>query len=171
MSVKAIPDGYHSVTPYLSIQGAAEAIDFYRRAFGATERLRLPMPDGRIGHAEICIGDSTLMLSDPCEQGALRSAQSLLGSAVGLYLYVEDVDGQFAQAIKAGAKVIMPVQDQFYGDRSGTLKDPFGHVWTLATRKEELSAEEIGKRLKAMFKNGSHSDAPDQREGIRAIRR
>lgn len=151
MSVKAKPDGYHSLTPYLSIHGAAEAIDFYKQALGATERFRLTMPDGRIGHAEIVIGDSALMLSDPCDQGILSGSQALPGAAVALHLYVDDVDAQFARAIEAGAKVLMPVQDQFYGDRSGTLRDPFGHVWYLATRRENLSPEEIGQRAKAAF--------------------
>lgn len=151
MSVKAKPDGYQSITPYLSIHGAAEAIDFYKQAFDATERFRLSMPDGRIGHAEIVIGDSALMLSDPCDQGILSGSQALPGAALALHLYVNDVDTQFARAVEAGAKVLMPVQDQFYGDRSGTLKDPFGHVWYLATHREDLSPEEIGQRAKAVF--------------------
>ena len=154
MAVKPIPEGYRSVTPYLSIQGAAEAIEFYKRAFGATELLRLVAPDGTIGHAEIKIGDSAIMLADPCEEGAFRSPQSLGGSSVGLHLYVEDVDAQFAQAIRAGAKEVEPVQDKFYGDRTGTLKDPFGHVWFLATHKEDVTPEEIGRRAEALFKIG-----------------
>ena len=146
MAVKPIPDGYHSVTPYLSIQGAAEAIEFYQRAFNATECFRLTAPSGTIGHAEIRIGDAVIMLADPCETGAFRSPQSLGGSSVGLHVYVEDVDTLFDQAVNAGAKVVTPVQDQFYGDRTGTLEDPFGHVWFLATHKEDLAPEEINRR-------------------------
>jgi PhnB protein len=152
MTVKAIPDGYHSVTPYLGIKGAAEAIEFYKRAFGAVELFRLVAPGGEIGHAEIRIGDSTVMLADSCEASPLRSPQALGGSSVGLHVYVEDVDTLFARAVDAGAKAVRPVQDQFYGDRTGTLEDPFGHVWFLATRKEELTPEEINRRAEAMFK-------------------
>lgn len=155
MSVKPIPEGYRSVTPYLSIKGAAKAIEFYKRAFGATELARLVTPTGEIGHAEIRIGDSIIMLADPCEDGAFRSPQSLGGSSVGLHVYVDNVDAQFAQAISAGAKEIKPVQDQFYGDRTGTLEDPFGHVWFLATHKEDLTPEEINKRAETLFKHGN----------------
>jgi PhnB protein len=152
MTVKAIPDGYHSVTPYLSIRGAAQALEFYERAFNATELFRLVAPSGEIGHAEIRIGDSAIMLADPCEEGSFRHPQSLGGSSVGLHLYVEDVDALFAQAVAAGAKTIRAVQDQFYGDRTGTLEDPFGHVWFLATHKEELTPEEINQRAEALFR-------------------
>jgi PhnB protein len=152
MTVKAIPDGYHSVTPYLSIRGAAQAVEFYQRAFNATEVFRLVAPSGEIGHAEIRIGDSAIMLADPCEEGSFRHPQSLGGSSVGLHLYVEDVDALFAQAVAAGAKTIRAVQDQFYGDRTGTLEDPFGHVWFLATHKEELTPEEINQRAEALFR-------------------
>jgi PhnB protein len=155
MAVKTIPDGYHSVTPYLSIKGAAEAIAFYKRAFDAVETSRLTMPSGEVGHAELRIGDSVLMLADACDEGGFRSPQALGGSSIGLHVYVEDVDAQFEQAIAAGAKSIKPVQDQFYGDRTGTLEDPFGHVWFLATHKEDLSPEEIDKRAEAMFRQGS----------------
>jgi len=152
MSVKPIPDGYRSITPYLSIEGAAAAIDFYRRAFGATELFRMPTPSGGIGHAEIKIGDSTLMLADPCEEaGGFRSPRSLGGSPVGLHFYVEDVDRVFAQAVAAGAKIIQPLEDRFYGDRNGTLEDPFGHLWFLSTHKEDLTPEEIGQRAEAFF--------------------
>lgn len=154
MTVQPIPDGYHSVTPYLSIQGAAEAIAFYKRAFGATELFRLVAPGGEIGHAEITIGGSPIMLADPCAAGAFRSPQSLGGSSVGIHVYVEDVDALFAQAVNAGAKTVKPVQDQFYGDRTGTLQDPFGHVWFLATHQEDLTPEEINKRAEALFKQG-----------------
>lgn len=150
MTVKPIPDGYHSVTPYLSIKGAAEAIEFYKRAFGAVELFRLAASGGEIGHAEIRIGDSAIMMADPCETSAFRSPEALGGSSVGLHIYVEDVDTLFARAVNAGAKVVRPVQDQFYGDRTGTLEDPFGHVWFLATRKEELTPDEIARRAAAL---------------------
>jgi PhnB protein len=152
MTVKPIPEGYHSVTAYLSITGAAGAIEFYKRAFGAIETFRLVAPNGDIGHAEIRIGDSTVMLADPCDGGPFRTPQALGGSSVGLHLYCEDVDTLFARALDAGAKVVRPVQDQFYGDRTGTLEDPFGHVWFLATHKEDLAPEEIDRRAQALFK-------------------
>ena len=155
MTIKPIPDGYHSVTPYLSIQDAATAIEFYKRAFGATESFRLVAQSGEIGHAEIKIGDSPIMLADPCEEGTFRNPQALGGSSVGLHVYVEDVDALFARAIHAGAKTVRPVQDQFYGDRTGTLADPFGHVWFIATHKEELTPEEITKRAAALYKQGN----------------
>ena len=144
--VKAIPDGYHAATPYLIIQGAASAIEFYKKAFGATELMRLAQPDGRIGHAEIKIGDSPIMLADEYPEMGYRSPQSLGGSPVSILLYVENVDALFDQAVAAGGKVTRPVKDQFYGDRSGTLSDPFGHVWTIATHKEDLSPDEIQNR-------------------------
>jgi PhnB protein len=152
MSVKPIPDGHHSVTPYLSIQGAAKAIEFYKRAFDATELFRLTGPKGEIGHAEIKIGNSAIMLADPCETGAFRSPTSLGGSSIGLHIYVDDVDALFSQAVTAGAKAVKAVEDQFYGDRNGTLEDPFGHVWFLATHKEDLTPEEIKERAKTLFK-------------------
>jgi PhnB protein len=155
MTIKPIPDGYHSVTPYLSIKDAAKAIEFYKRAFGATELFRLVAPSGEIGHAEIKIGDSQIMLADPCEEGTFRNPQTLGGTSVGLHVYVEDVDSLFARAVDAGAKTVRPVQDQFYGDRTGTLEDPFGHVWFLATHKEELTPEEINKRAEALYKQGN----------------
>lgn len=152
MTVKPIPEGYHSVTPYLMIKGASRAIDFYQRAFGAKEIFRLPLPDGQVGHAEIRIGDSTLMLADVCEEGPSRSPDALGGSPVVLHVYVEDVDARFAQAVNAGATIVKPLQDQFYGDRSGTLQDPFGHLWFLATHKEDVAPEEIRRRADALFK-------------------
>ncbi|WP_333878196.1 VOC family protein [Methylobacter sp.] len=156
MTVKPIPDGYHSITPYLMIKGAAEAIEFYKQAFGAIEIFRLSHPNGQIGHAEIKIGDSSIMLADPCEQqGAFRTPQSLGGSSVALHIYVKDVDAQFAQAVSAGAKEIKPVLDQFYGDRTGTLKDPFGHIWFIATHKKDISPEEISKRAKELFQQST----------------
>jgi PhnB protein len=155
MTIKPIPDGYHNVTPYLSIKDAAKAIEFYKRAFGANELFRLVAPSGEIGHAEIKIGDSQIMLADPCEEGTFRNPQTLGGTSVGLHVYVEDVDTLFAQAVDAGAKTVRPVQDQFYGDRTGTLEDPFGHVWFLATHKEEITPEEINKRAAALYKQGN----------------
>lgn len=151
MAVQPIPDGYRSVTPYLSVEGAAAAIDFYVRAFGATEMFRLPMPDGRVGHAELRIGDSPVMLADVCEQGPSRSPRQIGGTAVGLHLYVTDVDAVFARAVEAGAKPLQPPKDQFYGDRTGLLEDPFGHVWFIATHKEDLLPAEIEKRAAAAF--------------------
>jgi PhnB protein len=151
--VKAIPEGYHSVTPYLSIKGAADALAFYARAFGAEEIYRLPMPDGRIGHAEIQIGDSRIMLADEMPEMpdvVARSPRSLNGTTIGLSIYVTDVDSQFKRAVEAGAIVKRPVKDQFYGDRSGTLEDPFGHCWTLATHVEDVSPDEIAKRAQTM---------------------
>jgi PhnB protein len=152
MSVKPIPEGYHSVTPYLSIKGATEAIEFYKRAFNAIEIFRLPTPSGEIGHAEIKIADSHIMMSDPCEESPIPSPQALGGSSVGLHLYVEDVDAIFTQAVNAGASEVKPVEAQFYGDRMGTLKDPFGHIWFLSTHKEDLDPEEIQERAEALFK-------------------
>ena len=151
MTVKPIPESFHSVTPYLSIKGATEALEFYKRAFNATEMFRLPAPSGEIGHADILIGDSHIMLSDPCEESPIPSPQALGGSSVGLHVYVEDVDALFAQAITAGAKKVKSVEDQFYGDRTGTLEDPFGHIWFLATHKEDLTPEEINKRAETLF--------------------
>lgn len=154
MPVPAIPDGYHTVTPYLIIKGAVKALDFYKRAFGARELFRMADPNGRIGHAEIKIGDSPIMLADEMPEMSYRSPQTLGGTPVSILLYVEDVDKQFATAVTAGATVVRPVKDQFYGDRSGTLADPFGHVWTIATHKEDVSQEEMAKRLGELMKSG-----------------
>jgi PhnB protein len=150
MSVKPIPEGYHRITPYLGINEAAEAIEFYKTAFGAQQIMRLDMPDGRVGHAELRIGDSAFMLGSPCEESALHSPNNG-HTSVGLHLYVEDVDAQYQKAIDAGAKIISRPSDQFYGDRSGTLRDPFGHVWFVATQKESLSEDQIKERAKALF--------------------
>ena len=144
--VQAIPEGYHSVTPYLIIKGAADAIEFYKRAFGATEVMRMPSPDGKIGHAEIKIGNSHLMLADEYPQMGYRSPQSLGGAGISLMVYLEKVDEVFKRAIAAGAKELQPIKDQFYGDRSGTLQDPFGHVWTVATHVEDVPPEEMERR-------------------------
>jgi PhnB protein len=152
MPTKPIPDGYHSVTPYLVMRDAARAIDFYKRALGATETFRFDAPGGKIGHAEIKVGDSMIMLADEMPDMGYRGPQSLGGTAVSLMVYVEDVDSQFKRAIDAGAKVKQAVTDQFYGDRSGTLEDPFGHVWTIATHKEDVSQDELVKRAKTAHK-------------------
>jgi PhnB protein len=151
MSVKPIPEGYHSVTPYLIVKGAAKAIDYYKKVFGATEIMRMPGPNGTVGHAEIKIGDSVIMLADE-QQGNHRSPEGLGGSPVSLMVYVEDVDKTFKQAISSGAKETRAVQDQFYGDRSGNLVDPFGHVWTVATHKEDVSQAEMQRRMSTLQK-------------------
>lgn len=152
MSSNWIPDGYHRLTPYLTVRGADQAIAFYRDAFGAEEHTRLEMPDGTVGHAEIAIGDAMVMLSDEMEEWGNLSPESLGGSPSSLMLYVDDVDAHFEQALQAGAIEKMPVQDQFYGDRSGTLTDPFGHVWTLGTHQEDLSEAELQDRWMDMLK-------------------
>ena len=161
MTAKPIPDGYHTVTPYLIVHQAAEAIDFYKRAFGASELMRLVAPNGVVGHAEVKIGDSPIMLADESPDEGFRGPHSLGGSAVSILLYVEDVDTLFDRAIAAGAKALRPVTDQFYGDRAGTLEDPFGHVWTLATHKEDLSPTEINKRAEAVFQAQSQVQGQD----------
>ena len=148
-NVKPIPDGYHSVTPYLIVKGAAKAIEFYKQAFGATETFRMPQPDGRIGHSELKIGDSTIMLADEFPERNIRGPESLGGTPVMIHLYIDDVDTVAKRAVAAGAKEIRPVQNQFYGDRSGMFADPFGHQWNIATHVEDLSPEEIGKRAAA----------------------
>ena len=152
--VKAIPEGYHAVTPYLIVNDGARAIEFYKKAFGATELFRMAGPDGKIGHAEIKIGDSPIMLADEVPAMGHRSPQSLGGSPVSILLYVEDVDAVFNQAVAAGAKVARPVADQFYGDRTGGVTDPFGHAWYIATHKEDVSLEEMQKRAKAAHGGG-----------------
>lgn len=149
--VKPIPDGYHSVTPYLIVNGAARAIDFYKQAFGATELLRMEGPGGSIGHAEIKIGDSPVMLADEHPEMGFRSPRTLGGPGVSLMIYVENVDEVFPRAIAAGGKELRAVQDQFYGDRSGTLEDPFGHVWTISTHKEDLSNDELMRRSEELL--------------------
>ena len=148
MAVKPIPEGYHSVTPYLIINGAASAIEFYQKAFGATELFRFPTPDGKIGHAEIKIGDSPIMLADEFAEMGYKGPQALGGSPVSLMIYLEDVDTVFNRAVEAGASVKEAVQDKFYGDRTGTLTDPFGHVWHVSTHKEDISMEEMEERAK-----------------------
>ena len=152
-NVKPIPDGYHSVTPYLTISGAADAIEYYKKAFGATELFRMDH-QGKVGHAEIKIGDSPIMLADEFPEMGQVSPKTLGGSPVGIMIYVDDVDTIFNQAIAAGGEQQKPLQDQFYGDRSGTLKDPFGHVWTVATHKEDVTSEEMDKRMAAAGHGG-----------------
>ena len=152
-NVKPIPDGYHSVTPYLIIKGAADAIEFYKKAFGATELFRMEH-EGKVGHAEIKIGDSPIMLSDEHSQLGYTSPTTLGGTPVSIMIYVDDVDTIFKQAIAAGGEQQKPVQDQFYGDRSGSLKDPFGHVWHVATHVEDVSPEEMDKRAAAAHGGG-----------------
>lgn len=147
--VKAVPDGYHTVTPYLVVRGGAAAIDFYVKALGAEELFRIDMGGGKLGHAEIRIGDSVVMLADEHPELGYKAPQAYGGTPVSLALYVADVDARVQQAVNAGAKLLRPVQDQFYGDRSGTVLDPFGHVWTIATHKEDLTPEEIARRAAA----------------------
>ena len=152
MAVKAVPEGYHTATPYLIVDDAARALEFYRKAFGATERMRMAAPGGKIGHAEITIGDSAIMLADEHPEMGYRGPRAIGGSPVSIHLYVENVDEVFPRALAAGGTVLQPVKDQFYGDRSGTLRDPFGHVWNVATHKEDLSPEEMHRRAQAMMK-------------------
>jgi len=152
MSVKPIPEGYHSVTPYLILRNAAEAIDFYRRALGAEELFRLEMDAGRIGHAELKIGDSIIMLADEFPEMGNVGPESLNGSSVSLMVYVEDVDSRFATALAEGGDQLQPLTNQFYGDRSGTFRDPFGHVWTLATHIEDVPEAELKRRMENFAK-------------------
>jgi PhnB protein len=156
--VQPVPAGYHSVTPYLSIRGAAQAIEFYKKALGAKEVMRMPGPDGKVGHAELQIGDSRVMLADEYEAIGFLSPQARGGTTVTLHVYVKDADAMVARASAAGAKITRPVEDQFYGDRTGSIEDPFGHVWHFATRKEALSMAELKKRAaKAAHERGSPS--------------
>ena len=145
--VQPIPAGYHNITPYLMVRNAAAAIEFYKKAFNAVELMRFPGPGGKIMHAEVKIGDSPVMLADEMPEEGHVGPQTLGGVGVSMMLYVEDVDTRFAQAVAAGATIKRPVQDQFYGDRTGTLVDPFGHVWSIGTHKEDLSMEELQQRM------------------------
>jgi uncharacterized glyoxalase superfamily protein PhnB len=150
--VKPIPDGFHTVTPYLICKDAAACIEFYKKAFGAEERFRMPGPDGKsVMHAELKIGDSIIMLSNEWPDWQCLSPVAYKGTPVSMCLYVKDCDAAFKRAVDAGANVVRPLQDQFYGDRSGTVADPSGHVWTIATHKEDLTPEEIGRRQKEFF--------------------
>jgi PhnB protein len=151
---KAIPDDYQRVTPYLYIDGAGTAIDFYCSVLGARERMRMPAPDGRIGHAELEIGDSVIMLADANPDMDVRSPRSIGGTPIALHVYVEDVDSVFGQAVKAGAKQLRPVENQFYGDRSGQFEDPFGHRWNVATHVEDVPPDEMAKRAAAAMAAG-----------------
>src|ERR1700682_1422100 len=147
--IKPIPEGYHTVTPYLIVNDGARAIQFDKKAFGAKELMRMAAPDGKIGHAEIKIGDSPIMLAAENSKMGARSPQSLGGSPVSILLYVADVDAVFNQAVAAGGKVDRPVAGQFYGDRTGGLTAPFGHVWYISTHKEDVSPDEVKKRAAA----------------------
>jgi PhnB protein len=148
--VKPIPDKYHSITPYLIVKGAAAAIDFYKQVFGAVELFRMGEESGRVGHAELKIGDSIIMLADEYPEMQIVGPKTLGNSSVGILLYVDDADAVFGKAISLGATVNKPLTDQFYGDRSGTVADPFGHKWTIATHKEDVSEEEMQRRLAAL---------------------
>ena len=149
--IKPMPDGYHTLTPYIVVDGAADAIAFYQKAFGAEEIYRMPAPGGKVMHAEIQIGDSRLMLSDAIPEMGGRSPKTLGGSPASILVYVPDVDAAFARAVEAGATAEMPVANMFWGDRYGKVKDPFGHVWQLATHVEDVSPEEMGRRAAAMM--------------------
>jgi PhnB protein len=153
MSVKPIPEGYHTLTPFLTVRNAERAIEFYKQAFGAQERGVAKGPDGKVMHAEVKIGDSVIMLSDEYPEFGSLSPQSVGGSPMGLHIYIENVDAAFDRAVKAGAQVEMPVMDQFWGDRYGKLKDPFGHKWSIATHVKDMSADEMKRSMDdAMFK-------------------
>jgi len=155
MPVSPIPDGYHSVTPYITVRGGAKALEFYKAAFGATEIMRFSGPDGSVAHAEIQIGNSRVMLGDENPAFGNHSPESLGGASGGLCVYLPDVDAAFAKAVTAGAKAFKPVQDQFYGDRSGSVIDPFGHVWTLATHIEDVSLDEMQRRCAELMKGAA----------------
>jgi PhnB protein len=149
---KPVPEGYHSATPYLIVDGAAKALDFYKRVFGATERMRMPGPGSKVGHAEISIGDSVIMLADEHPEMGARGPRAFGGAAVSLHLYVPDVDATVKTAVAAGAKLLRPVEDKFYGDRTGTIEDPFGHHWHVATHQEDVPPDEMARRAAAMSK-------------------
>ena len=152
--VKPIPEGYPQVTPYLCVDGATDAIDFYTSVFGAKERMRMPAPEGKIGHAELSIGDSVIMLSDEMPDFGNHSPKTVGGTPVTIAVYVEDVDDVFKRAVNAGAKSLREPEDQFYGDRSGQFEDPFGHRWNVATHVEDVSPEEMEKRMSEMMSGG-----------------
>ena len=154
-NVNPIPQGYHEVTPYLFIKGAADAIEYYKKVFGATERMRMPGPNGRVMHAEIEIGDSIVMLADEHPQMGARSPQTIGGTACSLHVYVRDVDTVVKNAVDSGAQLARPVENQFYGDRSGTIIDPFGHMWSVATHIEDVAPEEMRKRMAKMTQSAN----------------
>jgi len=149
MAVRPVPEGYHTLSAYLAVEDADQAIDWYKKAFGAKERGRMEAPGGAVGHAELEIGDSVVMLSDPFPQSSTRPPKELGGSSVSVFMYVEDVDAVVKQAVDAGAAVLMEVEDQFWGDRFGTVQDPFGHSWSIATHVEDVPPEEMDERAKA----------------------
>jgi len=151
MPTKAIPEGYHTATPYLVVRNAAQAIEFYKKAFEAQEIMRFTLPDGKISHAELKIGDSVIFVADESPQMPTKSPQTLGGCSSGVMLYVEDVDKTYGQAIDAGGKTQMPVADMFWGDRYGTLVDPYGHAWSVATHKEDIAPGEMEKRAQAFY--------------------
>ncbi|WP_236242681.1 VOC family protein [Streptomyces sp. CC228A] len=153
MSVKPVPEDHPRVTPYLCLDGAAAAIDFYTSVLGARERMRMEAPDGRIAHAELVLGDSVVMLSDESPEMNFRSPRTVGGTPVSLYVYVEDVDAVFAAALARGATELDPVRDQFYGDRSGRFEDPFGHHWNVASHVEDVSPEEMDRRAEEMMRS------------------
>jgi PhnB protein len=158
--VSKVPKGYAVLTPHLTVKGAAQAIDFYKHAFGAKERMRMAAPGGRIGHAELQIGPCAFMLADEFPGTACPSPATLNGTASSFYLYVDRVDASFARALEAGATSVMPPMDMFYGDRMGTLKDPFGHIWTLATHIEDVPPKEMAKRSKEAMEKMAASQPP-----------
>jgi PhnB protein len=149
MAVKPIPEGYHTLTPYIEIENAGEAIEFYKRAFGAKEQVRMDAPGGKIGHAELEIGDSLLMLADPFPQSSIKTPKDLGGTTVNLFMYVDDADAVVQQAVDSGATVTRPVENMFWGDRFGIVTDPYGHTWSIATHVEDVSPEEMEERSKA----------------------
>ena len=149
MATKPIPEGYHTITPYLAVDDASKAIEFYKRAFGAKEEVRMPTPDGKIAHAELAIGDSKVMLSDPFPQQSTKPPKEVNGTTASVFMYVQDVDATVKKAADAGATVTMEPEDQFWGDRFGSVADPFGHTWSIATHVEDLSPEEMEERSKA----------------------
>jgi len=158
--VKPVPDGYHSLTPYLIVADAAAAIDFYKRVFGASERLRLAAPGERVGHAEIEIGDSVIMMADEHPEMGARGPRAYGGSPISLHLYLDDVDAVIERAVAAGAKLVRPVTDMFYGDRTGAVEDPFGHIWHIATHKEDVPPEELRRRADAVMQKAATEKTP-----------
>ena len=157
MTTQPIPEGYHTLTTYLTIENAAEAIDYYKDVFGAKERIRMEAPDGKIGHAELEIGDSLLMLSDAFPGATSRPPTELGGTTAGAFMYVEDVDAVVKRAVESGATITMEIADQFWGDRFGTITDPFGHSWSIATHVEDVPPEEMAERAKAAMAEMSNS--------------
>jgi PhnB protein len=160
-SIKPIPEGYHSITPYLPFKGAAHAIEFYKKAFNAVERFRMPGVDGKsVGHAEISIGNSIIMLSDECAESGKTAPSVAQPASTSFVVYVEDVDSSFTQAVNAGAKVKLPLEDKFWGDRAGTVSDPFGYEWMLMTHKEDVSPDEMKRRMKEACTSHSEATSP-----------